>query len=269
MFLRKLFFIIMLITIPFYAQAEGLKVIAGTSLIEDIVKDLSGGNAEIITIIPGSSCPGHEGSKTTDFVFAAKADLLIIHPFQQNMPQVKGLIDSVKNENLRLELISPSGSWLIPEVQIRATNDILAVLSKLRPEEAVFFNERAGRRIVAIEKAGAESLAKLSEAKGTGLVVSSMLSEFISWAGFEVVESYGRAEEMTPKDVARIIDRIKGKVHGVADNYQSGADVGLPFAYELKIPQVVLSNFPGSTDKDTDYVSLLRYNTDQLMKLVK
>ena len=60
--------------------AEPLRVVAGTSLITDIVNDLTAGDSEVLTIIQGSSCPGHENAKTQDFVFAAKADLVLIHP---------------------------------------------------------------------------------------------------------------------------------------------------------------------------------------------
>ncbi|MCL1926605.1 MAG: hypothetical protein FWF95_05655, partial [Syntrophorhabdaceae bacterium] len=73
-------------------QAKTLKVIAGTSLIEDIVYDLSGGQAEVVTIIKGSSCPGHETVKTTDFVFAAKADIILVHSFQQKMPWLADML---------------------------------------------------------------------------------------------------------------------------------------------------------------------------------
>jgi len=77
------------------AQAAPLKVIAGTSLIEDIVRDLTGGDAEIITIIQGSSCPGHENIRTTDFVFAAKADIVLLHSFQKDLPQITSMLDAV------------------------------------------------------------------------------------------------------------------------------------------------------------------------------
>ena len=76
-------------------QAAALKIIAGTSLIEDITRDLSGGDAEIITIIQGSSCPGHENIRTSDFVFAANADIVLLHSFQRNLPQITSMLDAV------------------------------------------------------------------------------------------------------------------------------------------------------------------------------
>jgi zinc transport system substrate-binding protein len=53
----------------------------------------------------------------------------------------------------------------------------------------------------------------------------------------------------------------------VVDNYQSGAEAGLPLALELDVPHAVLSNFPGSSEDVPDYFSLLRHNVDQLIRL--
>ncbi|MDR2884202.1 MAG: zinc ABC transporter substrate-binding protein [Deferribacteraceae bacterium] len=261
--------IVALLLLTVTVEASEIRVIAGTSLIEDIVADLTDKGAEIVTIIAGSSCPGHEGNKTTDFVFAAKADLLIIHTSQQKMSQVTGLVKAVDSKRLKVKVISPGGSWLIPDVQIRATKDIQMVLSEAFPDQADLFKERANRRIAKVQSAGADAKKRLMNANGE-VASSSILREFVLWAGFAVVESFGRAEDLTPREIAQSIERLRGKpLAGVVDNYQSGADVGLPLSLELKVPHVVLSSYPGFNDETLDYFTLLNYNVRQLETLVK
>lgn len=250
---------------PLYAQT--LRVIAGTSLIEDIVLDLTDHKAEVITVIKGSSCPGHETVKTTDFVFAAQADLILVHSFQRNMPWLTGMVDAVQSE--RLVTLSPKGSWLIPEVQKRAVLDIAAALSEVSPKDAEAVNGRARERLARVDAIEKEIRARLAPVKDKPVAATAMQSEFVSWAGFAVLQTYGREEDMHPRGIARMVDELRGRrIAGVIDNYQSGGDTGLPLALELKVPHVVLSNFPGSSDDALDYFSLLNHNVAQLLLLV-
>ncbi|HAK22638.1 MAG TPA: ABC transporter substrate-binding protein, partial [Desulfovibrio sp.] len=82
-----LFFVLILCSCGRSAFAGPVKLIAGTSLITDVLQALCGGNAEILTLVQGSSCPGHEDVKTGDFVFASHADLIVLHAWQERMPQ--------------------------------------------------------------------------------------------------------------------------------------------------------------------------------------
>jgi zinc transport system substrate-binding protein len=249
-------------------QAKTVKIIAGTSLIEDIVLDLGGDRTEVITLIKGSSCPGQETVKTTDFVFAAQADMILVHSFQQKMPWLTGVLEAMKDNNSRLMVLKTNGSWLIPEVQKQAVLDIGEALSKAFPEDARLLDERARKRLTRIDAMDMEIRAKLTPVKGKAVAVTDMQSEFVAWAGLEVLRTYGRNGDLHPREIAHLVDDLRDRsLAGVVDNYQSGSDVGLPLAMELKVPHVVLSNFPGSSDDAHDYFSLLRHNADQLLKL--
>lgn len=252
------------------AGAKRLHIIAGTSLIEDIVLDLGRDFVSTRTVIKGSSCPGHESARTTDYVFAARADLVLVHAFQQNMPQITGMLDSVENKNLRLTVLGPKGSWLLPETQKQATLDIAALLAQHAPAHAALVQERAEARLQKVDAAGKICLQQLAALAGSPVAVADMQVEFVRWAGFRVVKTYGRAEDMSTSGLAGLITELAGaKLAGVIDNYQSGPEAGLPLARELGLPHAVLSNFPGSSDDATDYYSLLAHNTAQLQSLAR
>jgi zinc transport system substrate-binding protein len=224
----------------------------------------------MITLVAGSSCPGHDNANPADFVFAAKADAMLAHAFQRNMPETAGLMESAGGGGMRLEIIDAKGSWLVPEVQRKATRDIAEVLARLSPETAPDIRKRAEMRQAGVSRAEADALSRLAALKDTPVVAADTQSEFVRWAGFRVLEAHRRAEEMTPRDVAGLVDALRGRrIAGVIDNFQSGADAGLPLALELKVPHVVLSNFPGSAGDVPDYFSLLRRNVDQLTSLAR
>jgi zinc transport system substrate-binding protein len=255
------------VCVPF-AQAGIVRIIAGTSLIEDIARDLTDGRAEIVTMLPGSSCPGHEDVKTTDFVFAARADLALVHSFQRNMPQLAGVMDAVRNKKLRLVVVEPKGSWLIPGVQKQAVLEIAKALTEAAPDSAKAIAGRVDARLARVDAASAEAARRLAPLKGKRVAVSDMQAEFVTWAGLDVLQGYKRGEEMNARDLARMVDALRGRdLAGVIDNYQSGSEAGLPLATELRVPHVVLSNFPGSSDDVPDYFSLLRHNVGELLRV--
>lgn len=249
-------------------QGRPLKIMVGTSLIEDIVRDLTAGQGEILTIIQGSSCPGHESAKTSDFVFAAKADILLIHTFQKGMPQIAGMLEAVSNTTLHVAILDPRGSWLVPENQKEAVRRVAAALIELAPEQAPAVEQRMRRRLKRVDDVAAECGRRLASARGKAVLASAMQAEFAAWAGLDVVQVYGRAEDLGASHLAALLEAARGKnVRGVVDNLQSGADAGLPLALELGTPHLVLSNFPGSGPDVPDYFSLLRANVEQLARL--
>lgn len=250
--------------------AEPVRIVAGTSLISDIVADLTKGKSQILTLIQGSSCPGHENASTGDYVFAAKANLMLIHPFQRDMPQVQAMLAAVDNKALRIVEISPRGSWLIPAVQKQAVTEIAQALEAAAPDLALGIQQRTLARLASIDALTAECRANLAALGGTRVIAANMQAEFVRWAGLEVVQTFGRAEDINARTLAEILVTVKNSsVAGVIDNYQSGPDAGLPLALELGVAHVVLSNFPGASDDAPDYFSLLLHNIKQLQRLAK
>lgn len=250
------------------AADNRLRVVAGTSLIADIVADLMPNRCEILTLVQGSSCPGHESATTHDYVFAAKATLLLIHPFQRHLPPVCAMLEAVNNPSLAIVEVSPRSSWLIPDVQKRATREIAAALERAAPGQAADIRQRTQARLHKIDVVAAQWRTALTRIKGKRVIAANMQAEFAQWAGFEVVRTYGRAEDVNAQGLAKILRAVNGTdIRAVIDNYQSGSDTGLPLALELGVPHVVLSNFPGSSDDAPDYFSLLRRNVALLQTL--
>ena len=250
------------------AAEKPLKIVAGSSLIEDIARDLSGNRAEILTLVQGSSCPGHENVKTGDFVFAAQADILLLHAFQRDMPQVKTMLDAVGNRHLQVFYVSVRGSWLIPANQKEASRLVAEALNNVAPQGRAAFAARLQERVARVDRLAATCEAMLAPLRGKAVLGSALQAEFLTWAGLNVLQTYGRAEDATAGDLARLLQSVRGKnVCGVIDNRQSGADAGLPLALELKVPHLVLSNFPDAGLGVPDYFSLLHANVQALTRL--
>ncbi len=251
------------------SKSDERSYVLGSTLLEDIVSDLTAGRAKTRLLISGSACPGHTDVKASDLVFAANAQGIYVHPRQMTLPSLTQLFAAKEQLRTRTHGIGVSGSWLIPDVQIQASR---AVAKTLVQGETSDFSDavyaRLQKRIERI-KDFSEGLEPVrTRFHGKPVVSALMQKDFVSWCGFSIAATFGGAESMNPKILAEIIALArKRRVIGVVENLQSGKEAGLPIAEELKIPRAILSNFPGSDDNVPDYFSLVRENIRQLLLL--
>ena len=270
-FLGLVGLLVLAFALPGSAKADDvLRIVAGTSLIEDVVRDLAGEETEIVVLIPGSSCPGHNDIKARDVVFAANADAIVLHAFQTHLPPVRSMLEKAAKPTVQKAIIDVEGNWVAPPVQREATLWIGEVLKKACPTRSAAITRRTERRLARLVDAETQAKTTLAPVQGYPVLASRMQVDFLAWAGIHVVESFGRVESMTPHDMAILARQGKEKgISGVIDNLQSGADAGRPIAEELNVPHVVLSNFPKSGTGTDDYFGLLSYNVNALSVLAR
>ena len=265
----------LLLAVPFltpsYAQgASGnLKIVAGTELIADIARDLLGGNAQILTLVPASSCPGHHDVRAKDIAFISKADAIIIHEWQDKQKTITDAIQAAGNPRTPSS-VGPTQSWLMPENQIAASRTLAALFSAMRGVGAKRIEDRLVQRLQRIAEAVAACEKALAPHAGAPVMVSLMQADFVRRLGMNVIADYGRAEDISPSSLMRLAEAgKKAGVLVVVDNMQSGAEAGLPLAGEIGAAHITFSNFPQFIQTVPDYEMLLRYNCDLLTAALK
>jgi ABC-type Zn uptake system ZnuABC Zn-binding protein ZnuA len=246
------------------SPSQPLKVIVGTSLIRDIVYDLTSGRAQTLSISTAQMCPGQDDLTAKEVIFAKQANLMLIQHFQLGMPAAMQL-KKAASPNMKFDAIEMHGNWMQPDIQALASDAIAKKISETKPEWKDDIAFRAKIRRNEIQRAGLEAEEKLASLKGKAVIASVMQADFLRWAGLDVVSTYGAHNDLTPKSLTDAMQQAKGKnPFAVIDNLQSGAYAGLPIAQELQIKHITLSNFPG---EGQNYFSLLRSNIDKLMKI--
>jgi len=251
---------------PFHAQGapESLNIVAGTELVADIVRDLLDDNAQILTLIAASSCPGHYDVRATDIAFMSRADAIIIHEWQGKQKPVADAIRAAGN-SAKPFLAGPMSSWLIPENQVAASRNLAALFSAMPGIDAKRVADNLAQRLERIAEVVTVCEKALSPYAGSPVMVSLMQADFVRRLGMNVIADYGRAEEISPGSLMRLTETgKKAGVLVVVDNMQSGAEAGLPLAGEIGAAHVVFSNFPKFAREAPDYETLLRYNCDLL-----
>jgi zinc transport system substrate-binding protein len=265
----------LLVLIPPHAQGDpgSLNIVAGTELIADIVRDLLGHKARILTLVPAASCPGHHDVRATDIAFISKADAIILHEWQSKQKPIADAIQAAGNASEPFD-VGPGPSWLIPEYQAAASRNLAAlfIVSARFPGvvDEMRVVDKLAQRLKRIAEAVAEQEKALRPYAGVPVMVSHMQADFVRRLGMNVVADYGRAEDISPGSLMRLAEEgKKAGVRVVVDNLQSGAEAGLPLAGEIGAVHITFSNFPLFVREVPDYETLLRYNCGLLIAALK
>jgi zinc transport system substrate-binding protein len=231
------------------APLPGGLVVTGTTQLADTARTVGGDRVRVVNFVPAGTCPGQADVKPSDLDNLRQARLLLIHDFQQAQSDMKALTASASNKDLITRVIAAPGGLMTPSYQSQLADLVEGALIENDPAGAFYYRDNAQRRRAEIASKAAEVQARFKTAGVNGVKVVAMLhqADFLKWAGFNVVATYGPPETITP---AVLADAIRlGKAAGarlVVDNLQSGPDSGQSVARDLNVPRVTISNFPGA-----------------------
>lgn len=247
-------------------------IIAGSAQIECVIRGISDSKVAVRTLIPPGLCPGHFDVRTSDIETAAKSKMVIVHSWQLDMPSVSGLIASAGLPAERVKVLPIQGNWMTPGVQAEAAHALADVLGGLDPSMAESCQQRAKDYAESVLRTGAavkEEIEPVSQ--GLKALSGEMQASFVKWAGFEVVSTFGRPEDLSVADLQRLVD--VGKSSGIAlivDNLQSGsARISEGVIQDTGAEHVVLSNFPGAFPDTETWEKAFRKNVALLMEAAR
>jgi zinc transport system substrate-binding protein len=244
-------------------------IMAGSSLIGNIIQDVADGKMETRTLIPPGVCPGHYDVKPSDIEALANSKALFIHDYQEYFTNITGAIEAAQNPDLTVTVINVTGNWMVPAVQAEALDRIAQALGDLDPENAVYYQQRAADREQAILAKGEEVENELQGAgvDGVKVLCADMQVGFVQWAGFDVVATYGRPEDLSPADVNQLITEAKQAGAAlIIDNLQSGsATLGASIEQDVEAIPVTISNFPGGLENTETWEKAIDKNVDLLL----
>ncbi len=249
---------------------EKVNIVAGSSLITDIIQDIADGKLKAYTVIPPGMCPGHYDVKPSDIETLTNSRVLIIHNWQQNMKNIIGLVEAADNPDLVIKVIDVPDMPMVPQVQAETIDKIAQALGEIDPENAEYYQERAAERTQAILAKGEEVKDKLQDANVSGVKVLCVEYQagFAEWAGFDVVDTYGRPGDLSVADVEQLVTDAREAVAAlVIDNLQSGAiATSETMAQDIGAIQVTISNFPGGLENTETWEKAIDKNVDLLLE---
>jgi zinc transport system substrate-binding protein len=254
---------------PLSCAQPSVDIMAGSSLISNIIQDVAGDKMETRTLIPPGICPGHYDVTPSDIEALANSQALFIHDYQQSFQNIKGAIEAAENPDLIITVLNVTGNWMVPAVQAEAVDKIAQALEQIDPENAAYYQQRAAEREQAILAYGEQVKNTLQAAgvDGVKVLCADMQADFVEWAGFDVVATFGRPEDLSPADVVQLMTEAKQAGAAlVIDNLQSGsATLGAAMEPDIEAIPVTISNFPGGLENTETWEKAIDKNVNLLL----
>jgi zinc transport system substrate-binding protein len=258
-----------LLTLLSCAQ-QSTDIMAGSSLIANIIQDVADGKLETRTLIPPGTCPGHYDVKPSDIETLANSKAFFIHDYQQSFQNVAGAIEAAENPDIIITVLNVTGNWMVPAVQAEAVDKIAQALADIDPENAAYYQQRAADREQAILAKGEEVESELQGAgvEGVKVLCADMQVGFVQWAGFNITATFGRPEDLSTTDVAQLVTEAKQAGAAlIIDNLQSGsATLGAAIEQDVEAIPVTISNFPGGLENTETWEKAIDKNVDLLLE---
>jgi len=244
-------------------------IMAGSSSIANIIHDMSDGEVESRALIPPGTCPGHYDVKPGDIEALVNTKAIFIHNYQQNYENVTGAIEAADNPELIITVLNVTGNWMVPAVQVEGVDKIAQALSELYPDNAAYYQGNATERAQSILDKGEDIRSELTEAgvEGVKVICAEMQAGFVGWAGFDIVATFGRPEDLSPADVNQLVSQAQqAGVALIIDNLQSGSTtLGASIEEDIEAITVTISNFPGGLENTETWEKAIDKNVDLLL----
>jgi zinc transport system substrate-binding protein len=246
-------------------------IMAGSSLVANIVHDVAGNTLTTRSLIPADTCPGHYDVGPGDIVALANCTALFIHDYQQNFATITDVVAAATKNNpgLNVTVINVAGNWMIPAVQAEAVNSIAQALEQIYPANAAYYQQRASEREQLILTYGNHVQNTLQQAgvHGVKVICADMQADFVQWAGFDVVATFGRPEDLSTAAMTQLVNEANqsGAVL-IIDNLQSGSTMlGASIEGDVNAIPVTISNFPGGFANTGTWEKAIDRNVDLLL----
>ena len=247
-----------------HGEAQSIKrIITSDTILSGTIASLLPARGYVVeAILPPGQCPGHYDVKLSDIKKMKRAALTVSFkgmPFMEKAPAER---------KAQLLIDAEGRNWMAPDSYVYGLALLADELSKRFPEDKATIMARKERAIREVRVEADLLREKIGRAGifGKCVVASSMQKEPLEWMGFHVVAEYGRPEAMSAREVVRLA-KIGRDRHAilVVDNLQSGPDAGKGIAETLKIPHVILTNFPS----EKGYIATIGQSVDSIIKAAK
>jgi len=247
-------------------------IVAGSTLIQGMVNDLSAGEWRVCNMAPAGTCPGHSDLRPSDIENLARSKVLLLHEWQEEMTNVRSAVSAAGLDEGRVKVIRVPGNWMAPPVHARAVEAVARALAEVDPSEGSIYLERAAQRSESVKASGQELKGRLERANVAEIKVlcNEKQAGFIEWASFDIVATFGRPENMSVAEVERLVRQARETGAAlVIDNLQSGeSQISKTLARDSASIQVVLSNFPGALEDTETWEKAVEKNVDLLLNAV-
>lgn len=247
-----------------------IKVVTGSTLLTYAVQQVAGDKVEIINLIPPSQHPGNFSAKPGDIEHLAQSRFFFLHGWPGEA-YAETVVAAADNPGLIVIKVGVDGNWMIPQVQLDATNKIVDNLCQFDGDNASHYQQSGQAYRQRVQTVEAETREKSIQANVSRVYIISSFrqADFLEWAAFHVTATFTSPESLTPQKIQELVDQGKSdNVTLVVNNLQDCFDAGKGIAEEIGARSINLSNFPGGFANTETWEKAVNYNVDLLLDIL-
>lgn len=245
-------------------QKKKIKITATTSNLATLVSEICKDKVDVITIIPATSCPSTYDIDAGTIKEVSKSNIILYHSWQRAW--VKDLKYKISNLGIVYRQLKTEGNLMIPYINLMAAEEFLELISVWDQDNKDFYEKNFLDYSFKINFISEQATKNNSNRHNKKIVCQTKLASFLEWLGFNVVMVYGKPSTLSSADLAKISKRIKeNKVKYIVDNLQVGTEIGRSLSTDLKIKEIVISNFA----LGNSYINTLKSNIEKIDKALE
>ncbi|MCL2485859.1 MAG: metal ABC transporter substrate-binding protein [Endomicrobia bacterium] len=230
------------------------------SNIGELVNVIGGDKVDVVIMLPPISCPASFDATPSVIERVEKSNLILSMKWEKWVRKIKMEAGDIGKIYKTMET---EGNWMIPHINIRAAEEIKNMLSYMDSVNAKYYAENYSEYIYNVNFVAQEINKELIGVYGKKVISNDKIRDFLESFGLTVIATYGRAEELTAKKLAHLIEEgKKNNVKIVIDNIQSGTATGMDLAKSLGANHAVISNFV----LGKSYINTLKDNAARIKK---
>ncbi|MBN1897771.1 MAG: zinc ABC transporter substrate-binding protein [Spirochaetes bacterium] len=244
-------------------RPQGRIVLAGTTMIISLVRDLDPDLA-IMNLVPPGQCPGHFDLKPSDALSIRKAAFLMIHPFQ------KYLVAKIQKINPLIKIhIITSPDLTVPENYFSALKEMETILSRYFPDDSLKIKTNREQTIKTIQQTVEKERSFLERIKKKRIkvIASAFQKGFCEYLGLEVIATFAGLESSGLKQIEKIRrdSKREGIDYIISNRTGDHHPTALVFEKRLNKKIIIFANFPDFS-RDPMFLHLWSGNLEQLKK---
>lgn len=251
------------------SQQGGFDISVSSSYLSSAVRDISGNNFKIFSIVPPAMCPGHFDISPSQVSGISGSDILFIFEFQKRM---KDSLSGIAGENLRIEAIKSNSGLCVPDTYLAICRQVCSVLGGVYPERKAVFEQKyelLEKRLKDFQQRIKNEIQRAG-LDNANIVCSVHQKEFAEWLGLNVVGIFKGRDTETAKSLNSCIKAgLEHKADFVIANKQEGIKLAKIIAGRIGAETAVFSNFPESLKNGGGFETLVQDNVSELIKAEK
>ena len=289
--MKKLYLLLSLLVFMYqinFAQENKLKVVATTTFLADLAKNIAGDKAEVISLMPTGGDPHLYDPIPGDAKKIAEADVIL-----RNGLTLEGWLDElIENSGTRANIytltegIIPIQSvvyqdaldphaWMDVKNGIIYTDNILKALTESQPEDQAYFESQHARYkgiLLALDKEIKEQILKIPSGKRVLVTSHDAFRYYGNAYGLEVVSAMGTSTDAEPtlEDLAHLSEQVKEHdIPSIFIESTINPEIMEQRAHDLgiKIGGKLFADSLGDEESGADtYVKMLRQNTRLILE---